>query len=259
MKKLVFIALVLSGCSSPREKQVPFTTVDIPEDEWSTYEGRIITDQGLIVDVELSLDQATVGVDSRFKIRKVANSGNESYTAQSKGKYSVSYGLSQNDQGLTLFDTSKPVQGTPSPNNSREIVQTASNAVFEAMQMPELYFRAINNDKLIQSDKNFNPKDLKYILVRRSDLFTVEGYVTCQGSVTEFFERNTNRTWNVAPFGAIDSVKIKYLSLATESFEGVYLKAVAYSIADTAATGKKSLVVKRLVRMEKSANRKPIQ
>ena len=255
MKKLVFIALVISGCSSPKEKQIPYTASDVTEDEMAVYEGKIITDKGLILDVELSLAQAAVGVDSRFKMMKSAQSGNGAYAMQVAGKYSTSYGLSQNEQGLTLTDHAKTFQGMAARGNN----PTASNSVFEGMRTPELYFRTLGNEKLIQSDKNFNPKDSKYTLVKRSDLFTVEGYVTCQDSLTEFFERNTMRNWNVAPYGVIDSVKIKYLSLATESFEGVYLKALAYSIADTTAQGKKSLVVKRLIRMEKSNPRKPIQ
>lgn len=260
MKNLILIAFVISACSSHKEeKNAPFTTSDVSEDEWAIYEGRVITDKGLVVDVELSLAQAAVGMDSQFKLLKSANSGNGTFAIQSRGDYSVSYGLSHNEQGLTLTDKSRTFQGMAAPSNPRQIVQTASNAVFEAMKTPVLYVRAIDNDKLVQCDKNFNLKESKYTLVKRSDLFTVEGYVTCQDSVTEFFERNTSRNWIVAPYGAIDSVKIKYLSLATESFEGIYLKALAYSIADSTAKGKKSLVVKRLIRMEKGITRKPNQ
>ena len=255
MRRFQFVFLMLAACTSPKEKQTPFTATDVSEDEWAVYEGKIITDKGLILDVELSLAQSAVGVDARFTMTKFVQSGNATYGGQAAGKYSVSYGLSQNEQGLTLKDQAKFVRGTAPPG----VDQTAVNSVQEAMRTPELYFRAIGNEKLMQSDKNFNPKDSKYTLVKRSDLFTVEGYVTCQDSVTDFFERNTRRNWKVAPHGEIDSVKIKYLSKATESFEGVYLKALAYSIADTAAEGRKALVFKRVLRMEKSDARKPIQ
>jgi hypothetical protein len=89
--------------------------------------------------------------------------------------------------------------------------------------------------------------------------FFVEGYVTCTDSVTEFFERNTRKNWKVASLGDIDSLKIKYIELATEESEGIYLKALAYSISDTTSESDKSLVIKRVLRVEKSSIQNPVK
>ena len=67
------------------------------------------------------------------------------------------------------------------------------------------------------------------------------------------------RNWKVAPLGRIDSVKMKYVELATEANEGIYLKASAYSVSDTTTESNKSLVIKRILRIEKSSIQKPIK
>jgi hypothetical protein len=82
--------------------------------------------------------------------------------------------------------------------------------------------------------------------------------ITFEDSVTEFFERNTMKNWKVSPQGEIDSVRIKYIELATDQHEGIYLKALAYSVADTTTESKKALVIKRSLRIEKSSRENPI-
>ena len=219
------------------------------DDEWIVYEGKILTDSGIETDVELSLMQAAVGVESYFKLHKSLTAKNGVYGSVSEGKYSVSYGLPQQGQGITLIDRPKKIVQAPLDNSGMQ----------DVLETPELYFKTVANEKLIQTDRGFNSKHSKYVLHKRSDLFTVEGYVTCQDSVTEFFERNTMKKWNVASLGEIDSIKIKYRKIATENYEGVYLKALAYSVVDTSSQSNRSLVVKRLIRMEKSDARNPIK
>lgn len=111
------------------------------------------------------------------------------------------------------------------------------------------------NDQLVLTDSDFDPlvTDARYTLYKRSELFTAEGYVTIEtDSLTTFFERNTSGNWHVAHLGVYDQVKDKYQQLATTSLEGIYLRALIYSVNDTNASGEptKKLVVKRIVEMK---------
>ncbi len=95
----------------------------------------------------------------------------------------------------------------------------------------------------------------------RSNLFTAEGYVTVDSLTSEFFERNTGEKWKLAKLVEYDSIKTTYQKLATEKNEGIYLKALAYSIEDpdSVNTSHKSIVIKRILRMEKSSVRSRIE
>ncbi len=265
MKKLIPIFLVFVACSPHKEEnQVPFPIINQAEDEWAFYEGKIITDDGFDADMELSLKQAAVGIDSYFKLKKSMIHKGEYYSWDTRGKYSVSYGLPHQEQGITLIDPSREYFRELATKN---IIKTSQSENFtkkllkqvELLAAPETYFKTDGNERLILTNRNFNERGLQYVLHRRSDLFTVEGYVTCEDSVTEFFERNTSKNWKVAPLGQMDSVKIKYIELATEMHEGIYLKALAYSIADTTSESNKSLVIKHLLKMAKSDLHHPIK
>ncbi len=229
-----------------------------------SYEGKVITDKGLEADIELSLMQAAVGMESYFELKKSLITNEDYYNWQSKGKYAVSYGLPGHEQGITIMDPPIKFKGLFTTNKSTKAKGSEESArrfikAQDLLEAPEIYFKTEGNEKLIQTDRNFGEKGKKYVLHRRSDLFTVEGYVTCGDSVTEFFERNTRKNWNIASLGEIDSIKIKYLERATELNEGIYLKALAFSIADTISKSNKSLVIKRVLRMEKSSMQHPIK
>ena len=73
-------------------------------------------------------------------------------------------------------------------------------------------------------------------------------YVT---SSLEFFERNTFEDWRVAHLGVYEDVRKNYTGLAKEPWEGIYVRALAYSVSDTASTPERrgNLVVKRLIAM----------
>jgi len=204
--------------------------------------------------------QAAVGVDSYFELHKTLITKAVAYGPASRGKYSVSYGLPNHEQGITIIDPPIRLKGVLTIDNTTksgsELFKKQMKE-FEEMQellaTPEIYFKTDGNEKLIQTNRSFDAKGSKFVLYKRSSLFTVEGYITCEDSVTEFFERNTMKKWKVASLCAIDSVKIKYIELATEPSEGIYLKALAYSIADATSESNGLLVIKRLLRMEKSS------
>jgi hypothetical protein len=135
------------------------------------------------------------------------------------------------------------------PNQSKNIFSAMSDG-------DDLYFASDSDDKLIVTDDHFKPIRNSFNgLHRRLNYFTAEGYATVDSVTSEFFERSTRETWNIAKLVEYDSIKKVYQQLATEKNEGIYLKALAYSIedADSTNTSHKSIVIKRILRLEKSS------
>jgi hypothetical protein len=98
-------------------------------------------------------------------------------------------------------------------------------------------------------DNNFTPltTDRRYTLHKRSRLFTVEGYFTLEPDTVKFFERNTREDWSVTDLGEYHELIASYKDLAKGKYEGIYLKALAYSVLDTTSiTGKNALVIKQI-------------
>ena len=60
----------------------------------------------------------------------------------------------------------------------------------------DLSLNISGDHELVLLDDNFQQVSEKYVLTRRtSPLFTVEGYFTAYDDTTDFFERNTQKTW----------------------------------------------------------------
>ncbi len=120
----------------------------------------------------------------------------------------------------------------------------------------EMFFTTRGNDELLPADNHFAAitSDRRYTLHRRSKLFTVEGYITFEQDSAVFFERNTFEHWKVTDLGEFNELKLLYKQLAKEKYEGIYLKALAYSVSDpTSKKEHSTLVIKRI----KSAGKDP--
>jgi hypothetical protein len=240
MRKIIPFLLLLA-CSSKEQIESP-TSPNIEESdekkEVFVYEGVIRMDEE-DVSVELSLVQGDNGLESSFTL-KVGES-NEMFKVL-RGKYSILYG-GTNDENkfqlhgkMVIFPT-KNLTGPFKPE-VRDI---------------DLHFKSDGFQKLVLTDDDFNliADDSRYTLYKRSRLLTVEGYLTCEKNSSEFFEQNTSEQWNVAPLGIWPEAKRKYDSLATEEFEGIYLKALAYWIASD-STNEDLLVIKKIIQINKS-------
>lgn len=239
MKTLTLLSLVLVACSAPeKEEQVSFPVLYIADDEWVNYEGRWLT-KGGILRLELSLNAGAYGFDSYYKLHESFESDSLARGTTSHGQYSTYYEANTKQFKICLHDLSEYPHNThwryKRPNSSEE-----------------MFFTTRGNDELLPCDENYDPitTDKRYTLHKRSKLFTVEGYFTIEQDSLEFFERNTFERWSVADLGEIDSLKSGYKQLAKEKFEGVYLKALAYSVLDTASSKRETtLVVKRIFNM----------
>ena len=264
MKKLFALLLALSACAPAKEeKKVPFPVLTVTEAEWAVYEGRVVNENGEVEDIELSLKQAAVGVDSYYKLdRRKKERGQAVKIVQSVafnpvGNYSVNYGLANHEQGITLHCK---MEGSP-PHTV--ITENNRKITFPGFaDGDDLYLATRGSDQLILTDSDFKPFSASQNrLYKRLALFTAEGYVTADSVTSEFFERNTGEKWKLAKLVEYDSIKTVYQQLATERNEGVYLKALAYSIVDSDSTNTvgKSIVIKGILRMEKSDLHKMIK
>ena len=115
----------------------------------------------------------------------------------------------------------------------------------------DLYLESRGDQELVLVDANFQRGNARYRLIRRSDLFTVEGYFTVYSDTTDYFERNTREKWPVAQLANYNEAVSQYHALAKESFEGIYLKALAYTVRQPDRNGKERdmLVFKKILQM----------
>ena len=120
----------------------------------------------------------------------------------------------------------------------------------------DLFLKTDGEHKLICLDENLEEISRQYTLTRRaSPLFTVEGYFSVYDDTTDFFEKNTRKGWSVARLAEYDDAVKKYEYLATEKFEGVYLKALAYTVRHLTKDGEEidALVFKTILHMDSTA------
>lgn len=235
MRKILCLLIGLSGCmSNEKEKTILFPMLTVNDDEWAIYEGRWLT-QGGSIHFELSLKTGPVGTDSYYVLHESFISDSLSHGTTSQGRYSTFYGSNNKEVGiclreLALYDFSMALRYQKSPD------------------MPEeMFFLTRGDRELLPSDDSFKPltTDRRYTLHKRSKQFTVEGYLTVENNSVSFFERNTHERWRVADLGEYDQLKELYTRLAREKYEGIYLKALAYSVSDT-IPDEQALVIKRL-------------
>lgn len=238
------LLLMLISCARQHPPTEPFPTLLVPDAEWVAYEGILRNGNGQDVHVELELIPASPGIDSWYKIRESLSDPADPKSviigAHSRGTYSVLQG--SHGQNIVKINDRSLVSAV-----NRGKLYGAHDHVGE-----DLMLASNGNDELLLLDEDLRPAGPRYKLLRRSDLFTVEGYFTVYGDTAEYFERNTRKGWAVARFAEYDDAVMTYHSLATEPHEGLYLKALAYSTKRKNAEGREidALVFKRILDMD---------
>jgi len=246
------LALLLPGCTE--KKDASLALIDVKNQQWTTFEGKIPSPDGDIMEVELSLLEASPGVPSFYRLNSVLINNRHAWVAASEGQYEVT-ALGNNEFGITLLEvaTGHPIStGAYFKRNIDRMRKVPS--VRPPLNKTDFYFTTTGDGILVNSDDHFIriSNDERFSIHKRSDLFTVEGYVTVNPDCKmEFFERNTLEDWQVAQLGAYGTIEERYNYLASEPWEGIYIRALAYSIPDTTdASGRaSSLVVKKLIAM----------
>lgn len=81
-------------------------------------------------------------------------------------------------------------------------------------------------------------------------MFTVEGYFTIADDTSDFYERNTGRKWAVSKLGFYDEAESSYKKMATEKYEGIYLKALGYAVSHVDNNGNETdaLVFRKILK-----------
>lgn len=258
MKKIFLGLLILCSCA-PKEKIEPPPSPTVVDEKVNriVYEGIIKTEyaEGPI---ELFLDEAQPGLTSSFSIN--GNFVEDQIFNMGRGEYTMLSGAEGNEVILQLHGSVMSHKIKRDPKNGS--VTSFSPDVHEL----DLFFITEGGNKLILVDEDFDriSDDDRYTLYRRSRLFTVEGYITMEDRYTEFFEQNTRENWIVAPLGVYNDVQKIYDSLVTEKSEGMFLKAIAYSVESdsiyneprqnyiTHGIGGEFLVIKSILEMKKS-------
>jgi hypothetical protein len=242
---IVFAGAVFS-CSRPQPVSEPYPNHLIKDEDWIVYEGTLPSSYGFDVHVELSLFPGSPGLDARYQMieyRKTASPAEYNGWIQSRGRYIL---------------LSSP---------EAQIIHITDRSFVKALymrgefSMPEigkenLYLKGDGEHQLILLDDKFKKWSDNYILTRRtSPLFTVEGYFSVYNDTTDFFERNTGTEWAVAELAEYEEAVKNYSYLFKEKFEGVYLKALAYTVHHRSKGGKEidALVFKKILHMDSTA------
>jgi hypothetical protein len=254
-KWLIFLSICLS-CNSKEETQEQPAVYEAPEnEEWIVYEGVVRSDEGNDIKIALSLLQNSTGMESQYKTEEeFIGSQDERLLTHRSGTYTILYG-SDDKSVITLNPAVARSLGWQPAKGYSIDPKLASEEIQDKAQISKLAFiTSRNSNELILIDEGSNPmaSDNRYTLKRRSILFTVEGFVTIEPSVTDFFEFNTRESWIVARSGAYGEVQKKYIEFATTRHEGIYTKAVAFYVDDIDSTGAevRSLVIKKIIAMK---------
>ena len=240
MKKILILIVLISACSFDEKKtHEAFPVVTISDDEWTTYEG-LWQSNDATIGLELSLEVGAPGFDSYYKLRESSVADSSASGTSSHGRYSSYHELTNMVFRIVLHDLVEF-------NNDLIVFNQVKYFRFKKSQnLPdEMFFITRGTDELLPCDDNFKPitEDWQFTLHKRSRLFTVEGYITFEHDTARFFERNTRENWKVANLGELDGLKLMYKQLATQENEGIYLKALAYSILDTNPQREKNALV----------------
>lgn len=243
---LILLAAAALSCSRSQPISEPYPHYLIEEEDWIVYEGTLPSSYGPEVHVELSMFPGPPGFDSNYRMVEYPDSHSlKEYNGWigSRGRYLV---------------LSSP-KGRIIHISDRNFVKAIS--MRGDLRMPEfgkenLYLKTDGGHRLIFLDDNLKEISGQYVLTRRaSPLFTVEGYFSVYDNTTDFFEKNTRKEWSVARLAEYDDAVEKYDQLAKEKFEGVYLKALAYTVRHVTKEGEEidALVFKKILHMDSTA------
>lgn len=234
---LLFTSLLISCTTKDNSSMVDFSTKTISNEEWATYEGKWLADKG-VISIELALQKNPPGINSYYKLHESFVEAKRASGTYSHGTFSIYHGLPNDEFGIRIHDLSPNATGVHFRVKQSRFLNLAE----------EMFFITRGNNELIPCDENFNPitTNRKYTLHKRIDYITVEGYITFDRDSAHYYERNTAEYWKVAELGEFDSLGVAYKQLTTENYEGLYLKALAYSISDSTSPTGRALVIKRI-------------
>jgi hypothetical protein len=237
MRSYLVILLLLSGACKPKPQQ-DFVIVTTGDDEWVHYEGEWIIPSGTVY-LELALKTGAQGLDAQYKLYESVVTDSMASGTSSDGVYTTFMGRRDSTMGIVL-------------RNLSDFTYSTFFRYRESADLPEeMFFITRGQYELLPCDPDFKPltTDKRYTLHRRSELQTVEGYVTFDADSVDFFECNTRVRYSMADLAEFHRIKKGYKILAKEKHAGVYVKALAYTVVDSTGRNNRALVIKRLLMM----------
>ncbi|MFZ6010133.1 MAG: hypothetical protein ACOYXT_07255 [Bacteroidota bacterium] len=219
---IVFLFL-LSCDQSKKSGAARFSEIPAPTDHhWVTYEGLMMMEDGHEAVIELSLIPTDVGVDSYYRVDEwieASNSYSESRT--SSGKYTTIYDPGSTEVTIQLFGR------TPAEDR---------------------FFRSKGDQQFVLLNNQFQQisSNDKHVLVKRSDVFIIEGFITFTRDSAGLSERNSKKQWTISRLGVFPEARNRYQNLAKEPSEAIYIRALAYSVQSNNA---KAVVLKKIIEM----------
>lgn len=247
-KTFSFFLLLLFGCENESSEVAIAPHEYDEESEWAVYEGIVPTEFGEELIMELSLSPGSPGVDADYKLREW-NTERNVYMMQrsSHDKYTTLTGPNPDEVIINLHRTGVNNELIHGPLTEQEAKRIAG----KNRHKNELFFKSKDNELILLDTRLQEVDRSKYSLIRRSKLFTVEGYITFVNDTSEFFEMNTREYWASADRGMFSKAKSNYFLLAKEKFEGIYLRGLGYAIDHKSATGKnvEALVLRNIYEM----------
>lgn len=235
--KYLPLLIFLAACSQNQKSAMPFLILSNEKDDWVHYEGQWLTEEG-VVQLELSLKEGVAGVESEYRLHERFSNPNIAGGTSTRATYSS-------------FSNGNPGKGVRIILHDLSAYSLKSYFRYrKAEGFPEeMFFISYGQDVLIPCDDEFVPltTDVRWALHRRSEPVTVEGYVTFEDDSVDFYERNTFKHYKLANLGEFQVVQAGYKEWAKEKHEGVYVKAVAYTVTDTTHYDLKAIVIKRII------------
>lgn len=216
---------------------MPFLILSNERDDWVHYEGQWLTEEG-VVQLELSLKEGVAGVESEYRLHERFSNPKIAGGTSTRATYSS-------------FSNGNPGKGVRIVLHDLSAYSLKSYFRYQKGEgfPEEMFFISYGQDVLIPCDDKFVPltTDVRYALHRRSEPVTVEGYITFEDDSVDFFERNTFKHYKLANLGEFQIVQAGYKKWAKEKHEGVYVKAVAYTVTDSTHYDLKAIVMKRIL------------
>ncbi|HEU5291366.1 MAG TPA: hypothetical protein VFU05_12025 [Cyclobacteriaceae bacterium] len=244
MKKILPLILLFACSNKEKVETPPPPTVANEKVKKIFYEGTIKSKYGE-GPIELALAEIETGLSSSFELK--GDIMKDKLFGMATGEYSTLSGAASNEVILQLHGRFF-MMGRAQKAPKKEAVEFKPE-----LNELDLFFVTEGGNKLVLVDEDFDriAEDNRFTLYKRSRLFTAEGYITFEDTRTEFFEQNTNERWNVAPLGVYGDAQHIYDSLVSQKFEGMYMKALAYSV-ESDSSDKELLVIKKILDMKKS-------
>ena len=198
---LIFILICCSCETKPRQDFIIVTTGD---EEWTHYEGQWLSPNGE-AQLQLALKTGSQNINAVYILHESFTSDSSASSTTSRATYSTYFGgRSDKSMGIVL-------------HNLSSLTYSSFFRYRKSPDLPEeMFFVTRGQNELLPCDPEFRPltTDKRYTLHRRSELFTVEGYVTFDADSVDFFERNTFKRYNVANLAEFSKVEAGYIKWA---------------------------------------------